>query len=171
MENARIEEELVALLIRENMTVATAESCTGGLLASKFTSVPGVSAVYAGGFVTYATPMKHALLGVSKKVLKEEGAIAKKTAKQMAAGAAEKTGVDCALSVTGNAGPSADEGKPVGLVYIGCCVDGKTIARKYNFEGDRASIREQAANAALELLLNKLTKSDSKKRPKKDKKK
>ena len=78
------------------MTIATAESCTGGMLAAKITSVPGVSSVYAGGFVTYATEEKHKMLGVPRKILRENGAVSKKTAKLMAAGAARETGTDVA---------------------------------------------------------------------------
>lgn len=150
-------QELVTILKERNMTLSTAESCTGGMLAERITSVPGVSAVYAGGFVTYATKEKHRMLGVPKKTLKELGAVSRKTAKQMAAGAAEKTRTDVSISVTGNAGPDASEGKPVGLVYIGICVDGKASGKKYMFEGDRQSIREQAAEAALQLCMEKLS--------------
>lgn len=149
--------KLVDLLLERSMTLSTAESCTGGLLASEITSVPGVSAVYAGGFVTYAIQEKHRMLGVPKKTLKELGAISKKTAKQMAAGAAKKTGTDVAISITGNAGPDASEGKPVGLVYIGICIDGKAAGHKFQFEGDRQQIREQAAEAALKLCMEKLS--------------
>lgn len=152
-----VEQTLAALLMKKNMTISTAESCTGGMLAEKITSVPGISAVYAGGFVTYATEEKHKLLGVSRKVLRENGAIAKKTAKQMAAGAARHAGTDVAVSVTGNAGPDAAEGKPVGLVYIGVCVDGKAVGRKYRFSGNRQEIREQACEEAMKLVIEKLT--------------
>lgn len=154
-------ERLVSLLLENNMTLSTAESCTGGLLASKITSVPGVSAVYAGGFVTYATIEKHKMLGVPKKTLKKLGAVSKKTAKQMASGAAKRTGTDTAISVTGNAGPDASEGKPVGLVYIGICIDGKSSGHKFMFTGDRQSIREQAADMGLKLLAEKLSSADS----------
>ena len=148
--------QAVDVLMNKNMTLATAESCTGGLLGAMITSVPGVSALYAGGFITYSAQEKHNMLDIPRKLLREQGTVSKKTAKQMAEKAAEKTKADVALSVTGNAGPSASEEKPVGLVYIGCCIDGKTIARKFMFEGSRESIREQAAEAALALLLKKL---------------
>ena len=151
-----LEVSLVRLLMQKNMTLSTAESCTGGMLAQKITSVPGVSSVYAGGFVTYATEEKHKMLGVPRKVLRENGAIAKKTAKQMALGAARQTGTDVAVSVTGNAGPDAAEGKPVGLVYIGVCIDGKAVGRKFLFAGNRKEIREQACAEAMKLLLEKL---------------
>ena len=102
------------------------------------------------------------MLGVPAKVLKELGAVAKKTAKLMAEGAAKKTGTDCAVSVTGNAGPVPMEGKPVGLVYIGYCIDGKAGAKKFQFAGSRNEIREQAADAALALLYRKLMKKTGK---------
>ena len=150
-------EKLICLLMKKNMTLATAESCTGGLLGAKITSIPGVSALYAGGFITYSADQKHDMLGVSRKLLKEHGAVCKKTAKQMALGAAEKTGVDVSLAITGNAGPDPSEGKPVGLVYIGICIDGKTVGKKYMFTGGREEIRAQAVDAALTLLYGKLS--------------
>ncbi len=151
-----LEALLVRLLMQKNMTLSTAESCTGGMLAQKITSVPGVSSVYAGGFVTYATEEKHKMLGVPRKVLRENGAIAKKTAKQMALGAARQTGTDVAVSVTGNAGPDAAEGKPVGLVYIGVCIDGKAVGRKFLLTGNRNEIREKACAEAMRLILEKI---------------
>ena len=151
-----LEVSLVRLLMQKNMTLSTAESCTGGMLAQKITSVPGVSSVYAGGFVTYATEEKHKMLGVPRKILRENGAIAKKTAKQMALGAARQTGTDVAVSVTGNAGPDAAEGKPVGLVYIGVCIDGKAVGRKFLFTGSRNEIREKACAEAMRLILEKI---------------
>ncbi len=157
-----LEEELVHVLMDKNLTLATAESCTGGLLGAHLTTVPGVSAVYAGGFITYTVEQKHAMLGVPMKLLREKGAVAKKTAKAMALGAAQRTGVDCSLSVTGNAGPDPSEGKPVGLVYIGCCVDGKAVGRKFMFKGSREEIREQSVQSALQILLHKLTGKEDK---------
>lgn len=147
---------LVSLLLEQNLTISTCESCTGGLLAAKLTSVPGVSAVYAGGFVTYTVEMKHALAGVSKKLLKKEGAVSRKTARHMARNTAEKTATDCALSITGNAGPDASEDKPVGLVYIGCTLDGDTQVEKCHFDGNRQEIREQAASEAIRLLYERI---------------
>lgn len=158
-EEAELQEQMVHLLEQKNMTIATAESCTGGMLAAKITSVPGVSSVYAGGFVTYATEEKHKMLGVPRKILRENGAVSKKTAKLMAAGAARETGTDVAVSITGNAGPEASEGKPVGLVYIGVCIDGKAVGRKYLLEGNRNEIREQACTEAMKLVIGKLTNS------------
>ena len=158
-QNVTLAEEVVKLLEKDSLTVTTAESCTGGMLAAKITSVPGVSSVYAGGFVTYATEEKHKMLGVPRKILRENGAVSKKTAKLMAAGAARETGTDVAVSITGNAGPDASEGKPVGLVYVGVCIDGKAVGRKYLLEGSRNEIREQACTEAMKLVIGKLTNS------------
>lgn len=147
---------VVRLLIDKNMTLATAESCTGGLLAAYITTVPGVSAVYAGGFVTYTVKTKKSMLGVSARLLQEKGAVSKKTAKQMAEKAAEQTGADIAVSVTGNAGPDPSEGKPVGLVFIGFSIDGKVTGRKLMLSGNRDEIREQVCRNALQHLYRKL---------------
>lgn len=155
-EEVTLEASIVDLLKEKGMTLSLAESCTGGMLSQRLTGVPGVSAVYAGGFVTYTCEEKHRMLGVPKSLLKEKGAICKKTAKAMAAGAAARTHTDAALSITGNAGPDASEGKPVGLVYIGCCIDGKVKAKKYQFSGNRQKIRESAVAAALTMLRESL---------------
>ena len=155
-EEVTLEASIVELLKEKGMTLSLAESCTGGMLSQRITNVPGVSAVYAGGFVTYTCEEKHRMLGVSKKLLKEKGAVSKKTAKAMAAGASARTYTDAALSITGNAGPEPSEDKPVGLVYIGCCIDGKAKAKKYQFSGNRQKIRESAVAAALALLRESL---------------
>lgn len=149
--------ETIRLVMEQGLTLTTAESCTGGMLASAITSVPGVSAVYPGGFVTYCDEFKHRLLGVSKKYLKKNGAISRGTAKRMAKGAAKKAGTDIAVSVTGNAGPDAQEDKPVGLVYIGLYCDGATEAEKFVFEGSRQEIREAACLSALQMLYQRLS--------------
>ena len=149
--------EAVRLVTEQGLTLTTAESCTGGMLAAAITSVPGVSAVYPGGFVTYCDEFKHKLLGVSKKCLKKNGAISRATAKRMAKGAAKKAGADIALSVTGNAGPDAQEDKPVGLVYIGLYFQGVTETEKFTFQGGRQEIREAACLSALQMLYRRLS--------------
>ncbi|MDO4284760.1 MAG: competence/damage-inducible protein A [Eubacteriales bacterium] len=151
-EDVTLEGAVVAMLRERGMTLSTAESCTGGMLAQRLTGVPGVSSLYAGGFVTYTCGEKHRMLGVPKELLREKGAISKKTARAMAAGAAKRTHTDVALSVTGNAGPEPSEDKPVGLVYIGCSVNGRTWARKCRFSGNRQKIRECATAEALTFL-------------------
>ncbi|MBP3735821.1 MAG: CinA family protein [Lachnospiraceae bacterium] len=141
------------LLKERGETLTTAESCTGGMLAAYVTSVPGASAVYPGGFVTYSAGQKAAMLGIPEEDLAAWGIVSKETAAAMAAGAAGKTGADAALSVTGNAGPDRLEDKPVGLVYIGCAYRGNVCAREYHFSGSRQEIRLLTAEAAFRLLL------------------
>ena len=123
------------------------------MIAARLTDVPGVSEIYKTGFVTYANKSKKRELGVKKKTLKEHGAVSPQVAFEMAKGALEKTKAQVSLSVTGIAGPGggSDE-KPVGLVYIGCNVCGKIVTEKYNFNGNRAKVRESTVVAALTLL-------------------
>lgn len=153
----KTEAALLRALKEKHETVTGAESLTGGLVAEKITSVPGASAVFPGSFVTYCDTMKHALLGVPEELLKTEGAISAACAAAMAEGAAKKAGASLAYATTGNAGPDAQEGKPVGLVFTGVYYKGKTAAREHHFTGDRAAIREQAAEAALLACLETIT--------------
>lgn len=150
------EKRVTALLKERGWKLATAESCTGGLLASMLTCVPGVSEVYRGGFVTYVNEEKIRMLGVPASLIAVRGAVSKETARRMVLGTAQRCGADCAVSVTGNAGPSASEGKPVGLVFIGCYVRGKTVVRECHFHGNRAAVRKKAAVMALLLLEEQL---------------
>ena len=113
-------EDLVRKLIRNNLSVATAESCTGGLIAGSITSVPGSSACFSYGLVTYSNEAKQKLLGVPRQILEQYGAVSSETAFKMAEGLKELTGAGIAVSVTGIAGPDGgSKDKPVGLVYIG----------------------------------------------------
>lgn len=152
-EDVTLEQAVVELLMDKGFTLTTAESCTGGMIAARLTDVPGVSEIYKTGFVTYANKSKKRELGVKKKTLKEHGAVSPQVAFEMAKGALEKTKAQVSLSVTGIAGPGggSDE-KPVGLVYIGCNVCGKIVTEKYNFNGNRAKVRESTVVAALTLL-------------------
>lgn len=152
-EDETLEENVVSLLKKYNITVSTAESCTGGCLAGKLVNISGVSNVFGQGFITYSNKAKKKLIGVSKNTLKKHGAVSKQTAKEMAEGVSVTTGSDVGIGITGIAGPEGgtDE-KPVGLVYIGCYVKEKAIAREYHFVGDRNDIREQSVMAALALL-------------------
>ena len=145
--------KLVRILTDKGLKISCAESCSGGLLAAAITDVAGASAVFPGSFVTYSINAKHKMTGVSSTVLRKKGAVSTKSARAMARGAAMKTGADIALSITGNAGPEPSEGKPIGLVYIGVYSPGRHFEKEYHFEGDRASIREQAVYAALQLAL------------------
>jgi len=160
-EDERRVEEIVLDACRERgLTLATAESCTGGLVAARLTSVPGSSDVFVGGVVAYANEVKARELGVPEEVLARHGAVSAETAAAMAAGAMERLGADVAVSVTGVAGPgggSAD--KPVGLVFLHAGGPDGVAARELDFPGDRDAIRSRAAVAALHLLRTLLTRS------------
>lgn len=135
-------------------TLATAESCTGGMIGSAITAVPGSSAVYCGGIISYTNAVKHNILGVPEDMLNIHGAVSAAVAEAMAAGARKVMCADIAVSVTGLAGPDADDsGKPVGTVYIGYADDSCLISRHFVFEGDRESVRLQAVKAALSLIV------------------
>ncbi len=147
-----LEHTLVQTLTEKGLTVATAESCTGGLVSQRITQVPGSSEVFGFGFCTYANEAKHKLLGVSEATLATVGAVSRQTAAQMALGAARVSGADIAVSLTGIAGPGGgtDE-KPVGLVYVGAARgDEVYVAKLLLGNRDRQSIRISAANRALD---------------------
>ncbi len=152
-----LEEKIVEELIRRGYTITTAESCTGGLLAGRLLNVSGASGVYHEGHITYSNEAKERLLGVSHETLATYGAVSEQTAREMAFGAAKAANANVGLSTTGIAGPGGgtDE-KPVGLVYVGCSINGETVACEYQFSGDRQENREMAVEAALELLLKEL---------------
>lgn len=146
-------ENLVALLRARGLTCATAESCTGGGVGSAITSVPGSSAVFSGGVISYSNEVKNRVLGVSQETLNTVGAVSSETAIQMARGARELTRADIAVSITGIAGPDGgSEEKPVGLVWFGIASEAGERAEKAIFRGDRARIREQAVIHALGML-------------------
>ena len=147
-------EELVLDLCREHgLTLSTAESCTGGLVAARLTSVPGSSDVFVGGIVSYADEVKRAELGVPASVLREHGAVSAETAAAMAAGARHELGTDLAVAVTGIAGPGGGSAeKPVGLVYLHASGPGVELAVDFNLPGDRDTVRRRATVAALHLL-------------------
>ena len=147
-----LEASVLGLLKERELTLTTAESLTGGLLAARFTAVPGASEVFKQGFVTYCNRAKRKLLDVKKTTLKEYGAVSDRTAKEMAKNGVFATGADACISLTGLAGPAAEEGKPVGLVYIACCYKNRTVVRECHFKGDRRQIREQSVIQALLLL-------------------
>ena len=146
--------ELVLSLLRERgLRLATAESCTGGLVAARLTDVPGASDVFAGSIIAYSNEVKAAELGVPEEVLRDHGAVSAETAAAMAEGARARLGVDVAVSVTGIAGPDGgtDE-KPVGLVYLHASGPMGERRRRFDFPGDRATIRGRATVAALHLV-------------------
>lgn len=146
-----IEAWIVEELKRQKKTVTTVESCTGGMVAAAITSIAGSSAVFRQGYVTYCDEAKHKMVGVKRRTLRKYTAVSAQTAAEMAYGGARKAGADFCVSVTGYAGPpSGDE--EVGLVYIGCFVQGRTIVKECHFEGDRNAVRTQAKQQALLLL-------------------
>lgn len=148
-----LESTVVALLKEKGLTLAAAESCTGGLFSGRLIQVPGASEVFESGYITYSNESKRRSLGVSKKILKEYGAVSKKCAKAMAKGAIKASGADLSIAITGIAGPGGGtEEKPVGLVYIACCNGDTVKVRKELFSGNRSKIRETAVSIALILL-------------------
>lgn len=137
-------------------TLATAESCTGGGIGAAITAVSGSSAVYKGGIISYQNAIKRDLLGVSDADLKKFGPVSSTVAEQMAIGALNALQADVAVSVTGLAGPGGDEfGNPVGTVYIGYADSNCVFSRHFLFEDDRESVRIQAVENALRILLEK----------------
>ena len=151
-ENVTLEKAVIDMLRERELTLTTAESITGGMLAARLTDVPGASEVFKQGLVTYCNRAKRKLLDVKKTTLKDYGAVSEKTAKEMAKNGAFITGSDICLSLTGIAGPDAAEDKPVGLVYIACSYNGKVTVQEYHLKGERAKIRESAVVKALTLL-------------------
>lgn len=135
-------------------TLAVAESLTGGSIGQAVTAVPGSSAVFRGGVISYTDEVKHRLLGVKEETLSQEGAVSEAVAKQMADGARHLLGADVAVSATGLAGPGGDDrGNPVGLVFIGYADEKRVLARRFLFTGDREQVRSQTVQEALRLIL------------------
>lgn len=153
-----LEEWVVAKLGKLRLKVATAESCSGGLLAHRLTNVPGASEVFTHGFITYADEAKTSGLGVPSALLKARGAVSEPVAAAMAEGALEKSGADYALSLTGIAGPGgATATKPVGLVFVALARRGKpTLCRECHFPRDRETFKQLATQAALDMLRREL---------------
>ncbi len=145
---------LVEYLTAKKKTISMAESCTGGLLASKLTAVSGASAVLEGAMVTYSNRIKQEWLGVDAKTLEKYGAVSKETVKEMLDGIQKVANSDIAVAISGIAGPTGGtKEKPVGTVYIGVKNINKTEIKKFNFNGDRGFIQEQSARAAIEMIL------------------
>lgn len=167
-----IETETVALagtvldcLVSRGLLLGVAESLTGGELAATFVSVPGASAAFLGGVVSYAPSVKVGVLGVSPELVATEGTVHPQVAAQMAQGVARALHADVALATTGVAGPGPAEGHPAGTVFIACALglalgrepSGRVEVRQYQFAGSRAQIRAQSVTAALALLLEQLS--------------
>lgn len=152
-----IEKQTVELLKSKKLKLATAESCTGGLISKRITDVSGSSEVFEGGVVCYSNRFKENVLGVSPGTLKKYGAVSRETAREMVKGVLSLTKADIAVAVTGIAGPSSDDtNKPVGLVYIAVSDGKSTIVKKLlnNFTGDvREQNRNISADTALEMIM------------------
>ena len=157
MKTEELAADVLRILAQNGKTLATAESCTGGLVGKLLTDIPGSSAVYMGGVISYTNGVKQRLLGVSEETLCAYTAVSRKTATEMAKGAQEAVCADVGVSVTGLAGPDGDgTGRPIGLVYIGLDMNGFSYNQELHLAGSRAQIREDAARAIFEMLLTYL---------------
>lgn len=147
-------EQTVKQLNEKSMKIATAESCTGGLLAAYLTAVPGVSSVFEVGITSYSCRIKHEVLGVNAETLDEYGAISHDTAAEMAENIKRISGADIGVSVTGAAGPDGSEGHAPGLVYIAAAYGTGTHIKELNIEPlGRSYVREQAVKEVLKLVI------------------
>ena len=152
-----LEKEIGQWLTAQRRTLATAESCTGGLIASRVTDIAGSSDYFLGGVVAYSNQAKAEVLGVSESTLIAQGAVSQQTVEEMAQGAAALFAADVAVSISGIMGPGGgSEQKPVGTTWICVLVEGVPISKCYRFTGDRLANKEAAAETALGLLLARL---------------
>lgn len=154
-----VEERVIELLLEKNMTFAAAESCTGGEIAKRFTDIPGASAAFLGGAVTYTNGAKAKMLGIPRDFIEEKGAVSYDVAKAMAEGIRSVTGADIGISATGLAGPDGDGVHPVGTVFIGMAVEGETFVKELHM-GEfrtRSFIRRMAGNHAFDMMRRYLT--------------
>lgn len=151
-EEERLEEVVVHLLEEKKLTLCTAESCSGGMVASRIVNVPGASEVFKVGFITYSNKSKRKFLGVNKHTLKKYTAVSAEVAKEMAKGGMFESDSDICVSVTGLAGPDGMDDKPAGLVYIGCYYKDHFIVEEHHFQGNRAKVRALATVRALDLV-------------------
>ena len=158
VEKEELEDVLGRMLTEHHLTIAVAESCTGGFILNKLTNVSGSSAYVERGLVTYSNRSKSELLGVPAKLIKDHGAVSREVAEAMAAGVRRLSGTDIGLSTTGIAGPTGGtEEKPVGVVWIGFASGQEVVAVEHQFGGSRSLIKERASQAALELVRRKLS--------------
>lgn len=154
-----LEEEVGKLLVDKKLTISTAESCTGGLLAGKLINYPGISSVFLEGMITYSNEAKEARLGVNMETIISYGAVSEETAREMVEGLVAKTGTDIGISVTGIAGPGGGTiEKPVGLVYVGLSINGKSQVKKFIFAGNREKVRHRTVISSLDWLRRELVK-------------
>lgn len=158
-DETNIEAVIGNLLMKKKLTLATAESCTGGLIAAKLVNYPGISSVFMEGAVTYSNEAKMRRLDVKPETLNRFGAVSKETAYEMAEGIAKTSGTNIGLSTTGIAGPGGGTPeKPVGLVYVGLCINGKVQVKKLQYSGTRDMVRRKTTMYALDFLRKELLK-------------
>ena len=156
-EDTTIEKVVGDLLIKNKLKISTAESCTGGMIASRLVSISGISDAFLEGAVTYSNEAKVRTLNVKEETLKKYGAVSEETAREMAEGIAKRTGSDIAVVTTGIAGPGGGtEEKPVGLVYIGLYYKGEVFVYKNVFNGNRQEVRTKATVRALDIVRRKI---------------
>lgn len=148
--------DVVRAMERRGETLAVAESLTGGRLAATLVAVPGVSAVFRGGLVVYATDLKASLAGVPERLLAERGPVDPDVALALAAGARERCRADWGLGTTGVAGPEPQDGKPAGTVYVACVGPHAATVRELALDGDREAVQQTTVDAALDLLASML---------------
>ncbi len=153
-----LEEKLVSVLNKKGLVVATAESCTGGLIAKRITDVSGSSSVFNCGIVSYSNEIKNSVLGVSNETLQKFGAVSEQTVREMVKGVLKVSGADIAVSVSGIAGPNSDNtSKPVGLIFLAVSDGTKTVVKKLEnkfIDNIRENNRKSASDEALKLLLD-----------------
>ena len=152
-----LEEQVYQLIKQYHITLSTAESATGGMIASRLINVPGISEFFEQGYVTYSNEAKVKMIGVKRDLIDTYGVVSREVAENMAQCAAKTAGTDAALSVTGVAGPEGGtKDCPVGTVYIGCFLNGQTVAEHHIFSGNRMEVRSAAAERALQLLIEQI---------------
>lgn len=153
----KAEEHILRLMVSSALKLSVAESCTGGLIASRITDIAGSSEYFEAGIVTYSNKAKTRFIGVSEELLVARGAVSREVAESMAEGVRRATGSDIGLSVTGIAGPGGGSDiKPVGTVFIGLSWQDGTLVKGFRFEGDRKEIRQRASDEALRLTIDYL---------------
>lgn len=154
-----IEDTVVDYLKKNSLTLTTVESCTGGMIASTIVNVPGSSEIFKEGYITYSEEAKCKLVGVNPDTISKYGVVSEQVASEMAMCGLKCSGADCALSVTGVAGPGGGTAEtPVGTVYICCAIHQKYETNRFDFSGDRLSVRRQAVTAALNMIRNRFEK-------------
>ena len=153
-------EKLVEILMDKKLTITTAESCTGGMISSAIVNVPGASWVINEAYITYSNEAKNRLLGVKNETIEKYGVVSEETAREMVIGAAKAAKADCAISVTGVAGPDGGtKEKPVGTVYAGFYCKGVVEVVRYNFSGDRYEVRCKTTQNTIEKMLEIIEKN------------